>query len=351
MKRGVFLFFALVMLVAWAGFALAQQQESYLLENFVEDECGDSGEDFLPANGGQQVLLFPYLTNADGWWGGFALLNTGAVEGQNNIEAKTLCLVGVDEDGNGAGKLLSSNLYAGQMYVDLVSRIDEDDVWQGRVFMGVYAQNGAPDAVKNENGDEILKGFAMLGDGSQGVGYFALNMADDNVQNLIGNGPGVQPPAQVGEAKSVNDLGKPMLVANSVGYATLRFDYLAISSRGSSGAIGTDAADVGGAWWSGLSLFNNSDADAYAHIQVIQEDGKSVDAVVEVPEGQMVSGMLEDLVPDLDPTKRARVVVDAYDGDDPEEDNEVKALFGFTMFGDGNQGMGYLGNADEEIDL
>lgn len=217
-----------VCLIFGAGTALAQ---------IKGDSCNFSGET-------RHLLTFPYLTdNDEGWWGGMAIINTSGTAIPND----SICLVAIDE-AKGVITVVNDeevdlSLPGNGMTVEL-SRVIQD----GRLAVGVFTNSNVT--------TEQVRGFGMIGDGTQGQGYLALQ----------------------------GDLVE--------GSTYLELPYV---------------PEAGTGWWRGLALFNNSGAQVTANFEVHFEDGTEGT----LPAKTLAADELDvSLLPD-DWTQRAQIVIRA----------------------------------------
>lgn len=284
MKRTMIVMFALAMLLAWTGSAMAQ---FHYLDETAERNCHPTDREawFNGSDATTNLLaVFPYFAAVeDGFWSGMAVINKDEAY---TIQPNTLCVVAYDGR-NGAAKRIGSPVYPRNMFVTLVDQVGTEEVWENRVYVGLYAKNKAKLVAEGVN----YAGFGMMGNGAEGQGYFTKPLGD-------------------------TDGG------------TLEFDYVT----------------EGAPWWRGLAIVNKSDQRQYVKITVFQGD-TSASTVVEIERGEIWTGLVDD-IDGVDATKRAFIVVEEV----LNRDGDVKgakddALMGFAMFGNGNEALGYLPDA------
>lgn len=312
MKRTMIVMFALALLLAWGGSAMAQQTESALSKAAFKNCLDAAGDEyFADADAAlrNQVLVYPYFVSDTDFWSGMAIINKTAVADGLNIAAKRLCVAVVGDDGTTAATWVNQNIYAGTMYVSLVDALGDDDVWSGRLALGVFAKN-ADNNLRNS-----LEGFGMIGNGTEGQGYFAYSQTGANA---------------LGAANGDD-------IAKFIGIAEGQLNYLPQGD---------------GDWWRGVAMFNNHpDDDAWVIMNVVHQDGSGATNAgenLEIESGKMAAGTLDNLVDGVKASERARV---GFCQTDDEEDDDCTAdavganeagLLGFTMFGNTKEAMGYL---------
>lgn len=302
MKRTAIVVFALTMLLAWSvtAMSLPAPDEFYYLDQNAERYCHPTDRELWFDQGQAEpnrIAVFPYFAAVeDGFWSGMALVNKSE---DYTIQPNTLCIVAYDGR-DGAVKRVSGPVYPRNMFVTLVDELGADEVWENRVYVGVYARNA--DALKKaealgnqaENAIEKFAGFAMMGNGAEGQGYFVNNR------------------------KSWQ----------------LEFNYVT----------------EGSPWWRGLAIVNVTDESEFVKISVFQGD-TATSEVVEIRRGEIWTGLVDDME-GVDAGKRAFIVAEEVanrDGDAKAPGARNNALMGFAMFGNGNEALGYLPDADVDL--
>jgi hypothetical protein len=269
----------------------AQQGSSASLGDAAYQHCKTDGEQWYASAteaAENRRLVFPYVPGTvSGWWSGYALINTHATQ---NIPQAGLCLVAINEDGDGFAHVLDKPVFTGNFVVGMVDAMDPDEPrWNDRIAMGVFKKTDV------EVADGDLSGFVFMGDQVQGAGYFADNRA-----------------AQGG----------------------LAFDYV-----------------PGAPWWRGLAVLNDhGEETAYVRMAVYQANGRPVtledDDRIKIAPGRMMVGILDNLIAGIDPAQRARIELHA----ETRDGEALEALHGFILVGDWSQATGYLGTGIQEAD-
>jgi len=255
MTRKLFVGTLLALVMTWGGTAMGQ----------IADQCELTGD-------AQQILTFPYFAgtlSTDGWWGGLAIINTTGTA----IPASDLCVVGVT-GAEQTGVNLPAELGGNSMYVNLVEGLNES-FGTPQTALSVFSNN---DNAKN------LRGFGMVGDGTQGQGYLALQ----------------------GD--------------NAGGLNKIEFPYVP----------GTD----NGTWWRGMAIFNNAGEAQMLTFNVYYADGTTEEDPItkEIAKDAMTVALLDDILPEGAADKRSRIVVEGDKG----------KIFGFAMFGNGQEAQGLV---------
>lgn len=261
--------------------------------------------------GYQKVLTFPYLTSAGDFASGVALINLSGT----NIPPADVCFYARTSDGQAVeafgdaewifreNALWANGIPARGILtttLDAIAEATDNDRWTRQsVIMGVYVNNANDSEAPN-----VLRGFAMLGDGAQAQSYNAIN------QNAA-EGPG-----DVGQVRGGLD-----------GNSVLTFDY---SPRNDSG------------WNTGLAISNVTNAAAEIRVDVFYGNGGRETAYI------MTIPARQSLVGPLFGTDRSRVFPGLALRDDRTMRIVVTTttlnarLHGFSFFGDGTQGQGLL---------
>lgn len=279
----------------WSGAAFGQ--------GLSGSPCGDSTF--------AKQVTFPYLTGSGGFMSGVALMNLT----ETDITPANLCFVAqtmagdvLQAQGSTTGlfpdtQAGAKGIEGGGLYVfstDTLADAKNDPKWRNALIMSVYTRN----AQLNNIG--ALRGFAMLGDGTQAHAYNALNRNEvENPGNVVvddGNG------------------GAPYLL----------FDYT--PSRDSE-------------WFTGMAIYNAGGDTRITGTIYYQDGTESVIDRTELKAGRMLIGQLsspnrsERIFPDADfnPAKASRVVISTTG-----VEQGVPRLHGFAFFGDGTMGQGML---------
>jgi hypothetical protein len=268
--------------LAWGGTAMAQTNFEAL------DKAAEECDDDVTYEG--PVALFPYFADeSTGFVGGFAVINT---DEETTIPANELCFVGVDADGDVLAKKHASAIYPSNMATMAVSGLGTG--WDAQLYMGLYAKNKEAAVLQK------VEGFGMIGDGTQGQGYFAVETIDND-----------------GDVQAADE--------------QLLFNYF-----------------PGDGWARGLAVVNTTNTDVVVEFVAYEEGGNQETVTAELDAGAMLSTTADTLFVDddgealLNPNTRVRIVATAYEDDDLTAGEEVAALYGFAMFGDGSMAQGYL---------